>query len=73
MSKLLTERVVNILNHPALAPIGFEMFGLVVTGTRYSVVRQAIQSGKITCTRTWNMPAPTRAATRTRSGRLGCG
>lgn len=50
MSKLLTERVVNILNHPALAPIGFEMFGLVVTGTRYSVVRQAIQSGKITCT-----------------------
>ena len=50
MSKLLTERVLAVLNHPALAPIGFEMSGLVVTGVRYSVVRQAIQSGRITCT-----------------------
>lgn len=43
-------RVLGVLSHPALAPIGFEMYGLVVTGVRYSVVRQAIQSGKITCT-----------------------
>ena len=48
-SKILAATVSRVLSHPAIWYINFEMSGLVVTGQRYRMVAQAVESGRITC------------------------
>jgi hypothetical protein len=48
-NKVLAATVSKVLSHPAIWFINFEMNGLVVTGQRYRMVAQAVESGRITC------------------------
>ena len=45
----ISSNVLNVLRNPSILQIGFELNGLGVTGTRYSVVADAIYEGKISC------------------------